>query len=90
MALNIKDAETEQLAAQVAALAGESKTHAVKTALMERRERLSAWKTGRERGRNLHRLLADEAWPQIPAAVLGQPLSKAEREAILGYGLEGH
>ena len=33
MALNIKDAETEQLAAQVAALAGETKTRAVKTAL---------------------------------------------------------
>jgi uncharacterized protein with PIN domain len=33
MALNIKDRETEKLAAEVAAMAGESKTRAVKVAL---------------------------------------------------------
>ena len=37
MALNIKNAETEQLAAEVAELAGESKTQAVTVALRERR-----------------------------------------------------
>jgi len=36
VALNIKHRETEQLAAEVAALAGESKTRAVKVALQER------------------------------------------------------
>jgi Arc/MetJ-type ribon-helix-helix transcriptional regulator len=41
------------------------------------------------RGRELDRLLADEIWPQVPADVLGKPVSRAEREAILGYGPEG-
>ncbi len=40
MALNIKNAETERLAAEVAELAGESKTQAVTVALRERRDRL--------------------------------------------------
>jgi antitoxin VapB len=89
MALNIKDPETEQLAAQVAALAGETKTRAVKTALRERRERLAARGVGRGGVRDLHRFLADEVWPQVPADVLGKPLTRAEREAILGYGPQG-
>jgi antitoxin VapB len=89
MALNIKDPETERLAAQVAALAGETKTRAVKTALQERKERLTARVTDRDRVRDLRRFLADEVWPQVPADVLGQPLSKAEREGILGYGPQG-
>jgi antitoxin VapB len=40
MALNIKDPETVRLAAEVAALAGETKTGAVRQALKERKERL--------------------------------------------------
>jgi antitoxin VapB len=89
MALNIKDPETEQLAAQVAALAGETKTRAVKTALRERRERLAARVTSPERGRDLRRFLADEVWPQVPPDVLGKPMTRAERDAILGYGRQG-
>lgn len=89
MALNIKDPETEQLAAQVAALAGETKTRAVKNALKERKERLAARVADGTRGRDLHRFLADEVWPQVPADVLGKPLTRAEREAILGYGPQG-
>src|SRR5438128_12697313 len=41
MALNIKNRNVEQLAAEVARLAGESKTEAVRRALEERRERLA-------------------------------------------------
>ena len=89
MALNIKDPETERLAAQVAALAGETKTRAVKTALRERKERLTARVRERDRVRDLRRFLADEVWPQVPADVLGKPLSRAERETILGYGPQG-
>jgi hypothetical protein len=33
--------------------------------------------------------LEDEAWPQIPDAVLGRRISKVERETILGDGPEG-
>jgi antitoxin VapB len=65
MAMNIKDPQTEALAAEVAALANETKTQLARFAL------------------------EDEAWPQIPEAVLGRPVPKAEREAILGYGSEG-
>jgi antitoxin VapB len=86
MALNIKDPETERLAAEVAALAGETKTRAVKTALRERKSRLAARSVDSNRARDLLRFLTNEVWPQVPEEVLGKPLSRAEREAILGYG----
>jgi antitoxin VapB len=89
MALNIKDAETERLAAEVAALTGETKTRAVKVALQERKERL-AFRIGPDgRGEALRRFLEDEVWPQVPTEVLGEPLPREAREAILGYGPEG-
>ena len=40
VALNIKDPETERLASEVAALTGETKTRAVREALVERKHRL--------------------------------------------------
>lgn len=89
MALNIKDAETERLAAEVAELAGESKTRAVKVALQEHKERLARRIVRRDRGDELRRLLAEEIWPQLPAELRGKRISRAEREAILGYGPEG-
>ena len=89
MALNIKDQETEQLAAEVAALANETKTRAVNVALRERRDRLMVTVQYRDHGARLRRFLADEAWPQIPDDVIGNPVSKSEREQILGYGPEG-
>jgi antitoxin VapB len=87
--MNIKDAETERLAAEVAMLAQETKTQAVRVALRERRERLVRAAAGRKRGDRLRRFLVEEAWPQVPAPVLGVTVSKAEREAILGYGTSG-
>jgi antitoxin VapB len=89
MALNIKDAETERLAGEVAQLAGETKTRAVKVALQERRERLARRGPPADPGARLRRFLAHEAWPQLPTAALGNPLSRAEREALLGYGPDG-
>jgi antitoxin VapB len=89
MALNIKDPQTEALAAEVAALANETKTQAVRSALQERKERLQARQRRVHRAERIDRFLKDEAWPQIPDTVLGRPISKAEREAILGYGPEG-
>ena len=88
MALNIKDEETERLAAEVARLAHESKTHAVRVSLRERRERLLRQPPQRAAER-LTTFLADEVWPQLPDDVLGRAPSKAEREEILGYGPEG-
>lgn len=90
MALNIKDSATEQLAAEVAELAGETKTGAVRRALAERLERLLAERADEGRSRRLHRVLEDEIWPLLPPELLDRPpLTKAEREEILGYGPEG-
>ncbi len=89
MALNIKDLETERLAAEVAALAGETKTRAVKVALVERKERLTRRIVRPDRLGRLRRFLEEEAWPQIPPDVLDKRLTRQEREAILGYGEDG-
>jgi antitoxin VapB len=89
MSLNIKDEEAVRLASEVASLTGESKTRAVKVALQERRERLVFTATPAARGASLRRFLEQEAWPQMPAQELGRPISRAEREAILGYGEGG-
>lgn len=89
MALNIKDAEVDRLATEVAAMTGETKTRAVRVALAERRERLAlrGVASGREAG--LKRFLEEEAWPQVPESVLGTAVTRQEREAILGYGPGG-
>lgn len=89
MALNIKDPETVALAAEVAELAGETKTRAVKVALEERRKRLRRQGPADDRAERLRRFFEQEVWPQIPKDVLGKPLTKAEREEILGYGPAG-
>ena len=89
MAMNIKDAETERLAGEVAELTGESKTAAVRTSLRERRDRLSAQRDYDRRLAEARQFLQDEIWSQIPADELGKPITKAEREEILGYGPDG-
>jgi antitoxin VapB len=90
MALNIKDAETERLVNEVARRTGESKTRAVRVAMQERLRRLDERSEVDERRRRLRRYLEHEVWPHVPADVRGRPVTKAEREAILGYGPEGH
>jgi antitoxin VapB len=89
MALNIKDPETEQLAAEVAILAGESKTAAIRQALRERRQRLLLARGGRKRGDRMVDVLEQRFWPNLPAGVRGTTVTRTEREAILGYGPEG-
>jgi antitoxin VapB len=89
MPLSIKDPLTERLAAEVAAMAGESKTRAVRVALEERRARLALAGFRRDRAAEIGRMLEEEIWSQVPADVLGEPLTKAEREAMLGYGPDG-
>ncbi|MEK7714320.1 MAG: type II toxin-antitoxin system VapB family antitoxin [candidate division NC10 bacterium] len=89
MAFTIKDPETEKLAAEVAALAGESKARAVKVALQERKHRLALRTVRRDRTQELRRFLEQEVWPQIPRRALGKRVTRREREAILGYRREG-
>jgi antitoxin VapB len=88
MALNIKDPETERLAAELAAQTGTTKTGAVRYALRQALQ-ASSGPPVRQREERLTRFLEEEIWPLIPPDQLGQPLSKAEREEILGFGEDG-
>ncbi len=88
MALNIKNAEVERLAAEVARLTGESKTEAIRRALDERRRRLKGASVERRRTRVL-RLLESRIWPTLPPDQRGRRLTRAEEDEILGYGPGG-
>jgi antitoxin VapB len=88
MALNLKNAEVERLAADVARLTGESKTEAIRKALEERKRRLKAVSTPDRRARVL-RFLEKKVWPTVPAGELGRRLTRAEEDEILGLGPEG-
>ena len=89
MALNIKNETVERLVTEVARLTGETKTEAVRRALEERKARLAFRITENDRGARIRRFLENEVWPQIPEQELGRPLTKDEKEKILGYGPEG-
>ena len=89
MTMNIKNPEVEQLVEELVELTGESKTEAVRRALLERKERLSCRVTPRRRGASFLEFLEEEIWPRIPESELGRRLSKVEEEKILGYGPEG-
>jgi antitoxin VapB len=88
MALNIKNADVERLASEVARLTGESKTEAIRRALDERRRRLKGPSVA-ERRRRVLRLLETRIWPSIPKKDLGRRISRREKEKILGYGPGG-
>lgn len=89
MALNIKNPDVEKLLDDLVQVTGESKTEAVRKALAERQERLALHFSSHQPEIRLRSFLQDEVWPQIPAGLLGTRLSKAEEEAILGYGEQG-
>lgn len=89
MALNIKNIEVEELAAEVAGMTGESKTEAIRRALAERRQRLARETGLPARADRLRRFFAEEIWAVLPREERGRPVSKREREEILGYGKEG-
>jgi len=89
MALNIKNGEVETLAAEVAKMTGETKTEAIRKALAERHQRLVRESGPTARAERLGRFLEEEIWAVVPPEKLGRPVSKREREEILGYGEEG-
>lgn len=89
MALNIKNPEVERLVEEVARLTGETKTEAVRRALLERQQRLSYRVTLTDRETRVRRFLERDVWPGIPADQRGRRLSDAEEDAILGYGAGG-
>lgn len=90
MGLNIKNANVERLASEVAGLAHETKTEAIRRALLERRARLQA-RAGKAGARkNLREYMERNVWPLIPPAELGRALTREEEDRILGYGPEGY
>ena len=89
MALNIKNIEVERLATEVALLAHETKTEAIRRALAERHARLRA-RLGQPEGRSgLRKHLERHVWPLMPSAEVGRVLTRKEEDQILGYGPEG-
>ncbi len=89
MSLNIKNSEVERLATQVAQLARESKTEAIRRALLERKARLEVRRSSLPRRERIEALLRNRIWPQIPPELFGKPISREEEEQILGYGPQG-
>lgn len=77
MALNIRNAETERLAEDLAALAGETKTEAVTKALRDRLARLRRERAGRPLTAELDRIATHCA--SLPI------LDGRAAEDILGY-----
>ncbi|MCL4836821.1 MAG: type II toxin-antitoxin system VapB family antitoxin [Thermoanaerobaculia bacterium] len=70
MALNIKNAAVEELADEVARMAGESKTEAIRRALVERRQRLALELPQRDRRAELTGFLEREVWSAIRARAM--------------------
>ncbi|RIT36786.1 antitoxin VapB36 [Mycobacteroides abscessus] len=84
MALNIKDPELVQLAEELAARMGHNnKTQAIRDAL---RSQLSLLETQYgDRTTHLLDVMRTEIWPLLPTQ---PPITKAERDQILGYDPE--
>ncbi|HNZ96156.1 MAG TPA: type II toxin-antitoxin system VapB family antitoxin [Thermoanaerobaculia bacterium] len=70
MALNIKNSVVEELAEEVARLAGETKTEAIRRALAERRQRLALELPQRDRRAELTGFLEREVWATIRARAM--------------------
>ena len=77
MALNIRNAEAEQLAEALARLTGETKTRAVTVALRDRLNRLRRDRSGRSRAQELEEI-ADHC-SSLPV------LDSRDPDEILGY-----
>ena len=88
MALNIKNPEVERLAREVAEMARETKTQAIRRALEDRKAKLVELNAPPKR-RGVREALEKYIWPYISPDARGKKISKEEREEILGYGPDG-
>lgn len=88
MALNLKNPEVERLAAEVAALAKESKTEAIRQALVERKARLSTTAAPLTRSQRAASILT-EFRASLPASTRRKRLTRKEEDEILGFGPGG-
>jgi len=89
MALNIKNPEVEQLAADLARLNSETKTEAIRIALRERSQRLKFRIADQDRKKRLVRFMEEEIWPLVPDKEKGRALTRRKKDEILGYGPDG-
>ena len=89
MALNIKNPQVEKLATELSRLTGESKTEAIRKALQERRARLALAGGIEGKAERYLAYLSKEVWPRVPKPIRGKPVTRAERDRILGFGPEG-
>jgi antitoxin VapB len=84
VALNIKDTETEKLAAELAARLNISKTAAIRQAL---RAQLAVLESrDHQRLDQALEVLRSEIWPLTDGSA---PITKKDREAMLGYDEQG-
>lgn len=88
MALNIKNSSVERLAGEIALLTGETKTEAIRKALEDRKRRLTAVPAA-DRKASVLAFLKKRVWTGIPKEEKGRVLTRAEEDAILGYGPDG-
>lgn len=84
MALNIKDAETEGLAAELAIRLNTNKTAAIRHALRAQLSQLES--RNQDRLDRALEVLRSEIWPLTTGSA---PITKQDREAILGYNEQG-
>jgi antitoxin VapB len=89
VALTIKNAEVERLAAEVARLTGETKTQAIRVALEERRRRLGSDVDPEVRAAEILHWLESEVWPNVPEELRGKPHDSRDDDEIVGYGPDG-
>ena len=89
MALNIKNEKVERLASEVARIAGETKTEAIRRALEDRKMRLGFKANVEDRTMQLKEYLEREVWPHLPAGARRKKMTKRQREVVLGIGPRG-
>ena len=89
MAITIKNAEVICLAEEVAGLARETSTEAIRVALEERKLRLQMHSIEIDQGEKASAFLEREVWPYLPENAVGKRIGKDEVEQILGFGANG-
>ncbi len=81
MALNIKNAEVERLATEIARATGETKTEAIRKALVDRQKQLDL-PTLEERWQKIRDDMERDVWSQLPPEVRGKRIPKEEYDAL--------
>lgn len=89
MGLNIKNLEVERLATEVSMLTHETKTEAIRQALLERKARLQSHGNLRNKKIPMSEYLKQHVWPLIPPGQQGRTLTREEEDNILGFGPDG-